>query len=218
MAKFEILSGSFPKQSNIACDFNQFTVRTKESGLRTYALKEAISSLEILSEGDEGITFKIALKDNNSFTAIANPKSFNVVHKASEAQVDENHKFILKEISPQKAKRRAIWTLLVLGLIACSVFWLFTNVKVVDNGSSKMETQKAEVIVFCKEVVKRGLKAPSTAKFPFLPNTIRVDPDTYEVNSYVDAQNGFGAMIRTNYTCRVSYIEGKMILVDYKVF
>jgi hypothetical protein len=41
----------------------------------------------------------------------------------------------------------------------------------------------------CQERVSAGLKAPASAEFP----------------SYDDAQNGFGAQLRTRYTCTASF-------------
>ena len=52
-----------------------------------------------------------------------------------------------------------------------------------------------------QQFVLQGLKAPSTAKFPALPYDTSTDGDgLYKVNSYVDSQNGFGAMIRSDWT------------------
>ncbi len=44
------------------------------------------------------------------------------------------------------------------------------------------------------------LKAPSSAKFPTLEyETTYLGDNTFRVKSYVDAQNTFGAQIRTDY-------------------
>lgn len=52
------------------------------------------------------------------------------------------------------------------------------------------------------------LKAPSTAKFPW-PDEIKIAYNggtyKYAVQSYVDSQNGFGAMLRSNFLCSVVY-------------
>lgn len=55
--------------------------------------------------------------------------------------------------------------------------------------------------------VRSQLKAPSTAKFPtrFAPGTRHEGDCIYRVVSYVDAQNSFGAMIRTNFEGRIRY-------------
>lgn len=51
-----------------------------------------------------------------------------------------------------------------------------------------------------EDTVKNNLKSPSSAKFPpFSEATIKDNGDNdYTINSYVDAQNSFGASLRTN--------------------
>jgi len=66
----------------------------------------------------------------------------------------------------------------------------------------------------CQAAAQRLLKAPSTAQFPRLGDAeVRMTPstkDSYEFHivSYVDAQNAFGAMIRTRWICRISKTSG----------
>lgn len=72
-----------------------------------------------------------------------------------------------------------------------------------------------------KDYIKSRLKAPSTAKFPgslthsdhitVLPNNI------YEINSYVDSQNGFGAMIRTNFQCKVKLTKDRASVLSAEI-
>jgi hypothetical protein len=62
--------------------------------------------------------------------------------------------------------------------------------------------------VMAKGFVKKVLKSPSTAEFPWgtTDSTIRnIGNCTYDVRSYVDAQNSFGAKIRNNYHVVVKY-------------
>ena len=64
----------------------------------------------------------------------------------------------------------------------------------------------------CQDFVKGQLKAPSTAQFPnpYSAGTtvVRVAPGHYRVTSYVDAQNSFGAQIRTPFICEVKKVPG----------
>lgn len=55
--------------------------------------------------------------------------------------------------------------------------------------------------VMSQSFVKDALRAPATAKFPsFLDSKVTVtSPCNFRVVSYVDAQNGFGALIRNRY-------------------
>lgn len=65
-------------------------------------------------------------------------------------------------------------------------------------------------VVQCQNYVKMRLKAPGTADFPFLDHDVTpMGSDTYLVRSYVDAQNGFGAMLRSNYRCQIRYTGGE---------
>jgi len=57
-------------------------------------------------------------------------------------------------------------------------------------------------------MVTNSLRAPSTADFPWIVEAMLIGGDVYITNSYVDAQNGFGAQIRTNYSCTVKYNGG----------
>lgn len=87
-----------------------------------------------------------------------------------------------------------------------------------NENTSTPETiaQKAEKdreinsIVFAESVIKKILKAPSTAKF--------VDVEAYEllnekgvwaVNGSVDSQNSFGAMIRNQWEVQLDFRDGK---------
>lgn len=61
--------------------------------------------------------------------------------------------------------------------------------------------------VICNNLVRQSLKSPSSAKFPWVPDMSRRPNRDYYVTSYVDSQNGFGAMIRTDFTCNVRYVS-----------
>lgn len=62
----------------------------------------------------------------------------------------------------------------------------------------------------CQTFVTRRLRAPSTAKFPYYHQIdgYKQSDGVYRITSYVDAQNGFGAMIRSNYDCKAIPVDG----------
>ena len=66
--------------------------------------------------------------------------------------------------------------------------------------------------VMSQEFVKRNLKAPSTAEFPWYTDdqvSVSQKPDcAFRVIGWVDAQNGFGAQIRSQYVVDLKYIDG----------
>lgn len=65
-----------------------------------------------------------------------------------------------------------------------------------------------EVCVEASMLIEKTLKAPSTAKFPTCSHFIieNLPERGYKVSSYVDSQNGFGAMIRTEWTIVFYYV------------
>lgn len=70
-----------------------------------------------------------------------------------------------------------------------------------DGGSPMTAFEMAKVFV------ERELRSPGSAKFgPYRQNVVeRVNSSTWRVRSWVDSQNGFGALLRANYTCTLRY-------------
>lgn len=55
-----------------------------------------------------------------------------------------------------------------------------------------------------QEIVKDQLRSPASATFPpYEYQVIQTDLGEYIVISYVDSQNGFGALIRTHFVCEL---------------
>ncbi|MGB3897113.1 MAG: hypothetical protein WA973_00995 [Mesorhizobium sp.] len=65
--------------------------------------------------------------------------------------------------------------------------------------------------VMSQEFVRRQLKAPSTAEFPYITNdqvAVSTKPDCmFRVIAWVDAQNGFGAQIRSRYVVDLKLLD-----------
>lgn len=61
--------------------------------------------------------------------------------------------------------------------------------------------------VMLQDDVREQLRAPSTADFPgrYEPGTRHLGDCIYQVFGKVDAQNGFGAMLRTSFEGRIQY-------------
>ncbi len=102
--------------------------------------------------------------------------------------------------------------LLYLGL-AVFVVWGVTASVIENMAASQPPAAQApynykyEAMAFAEWAIKRQLKAPSTARFPgFHDDGVTAQDwggDKFTVWSYVDSQNGFGAMIRTRYEMTV---------------
>lgn len=88
------------------------------------------------------------------------------------------------------------------------------NIRTVEIAQQEQERQKqyeeamkytSQVQKCAKDYITNNLKAPSTAKFPWdLKTAYDTKTGKYTVLSYVDSQNGFGAMIRTNFLCEIT--------------
>ena len=102
----------------------------------------------------------------------------------------------------------ALGIVLVIGVVA------FTGLYFVDRyfGDESSGDQSAYVEVACRDWVKDRLKSPTSAKFSG-ENTTQTG-NTYVVRGSVDAQNSFGAMIRSDYTCEAIHEGGSSRLVS----
>lgn len=77
-----------------------------------------------------------------------------------------------------------------------------------DSGSSGPDEIGA--FVMSQSFVEKRLKAPSTADFCSYSDATVTDlgGGRFRVSAYVDAQNSFGAKIRTRYTCVLKSTDG----------
>jgi hypothetical protein len=70
----------------------------------------------------------------------------------------------------------------------------------------------------CERAVESQLKSPSTADFSGATgSTITSSGDTYKVSGTVDSENGFGAMVRSGFSCELREVEDNWELVNVSV-
>ena len=72
-----------------------------------------------------------------------------------------------------------------------------------------------------KMYVKERLRSPATADFPWRRAedvATFLGDDTYKVVSYVDSQNGFGAVVRMYFVAEVKGYEYDWTLIDLTFF
>ncbi|MDR5900350.1 hypothetical protein QC823_15400 [Halomonas vilamensis] len=75
--------------------------------------------------------------------------------------------------------------------------------------SDRICNSEAEAYEFAKTTINRGLIAPSEAQWPKHSEATILKTDEgecrYKIFGHLDAQNGFGAMIRRDYFIEIDY-------------
>lgn len=104
-----------------------------------------------------------------------------------------------KEVSAKKTRQGCLGFIVLIALLAllAGLFSLFGPNE--PDPEAQARNEKIEAYVAAKKFVEDRLKAPATAKFPWYNDdfvSIR-DDGNYAVTAYVDAENSFGANIRT---------------------
>lgn len=122
-----------------------------------------------------------------------------------------------------------IWALkpfIAIGVVICLLIWALTRPAPKPSDAPQVQPTAAEIAhnkeseehdeaqEHVKSFILKSLKAPSTAKFPGYSEIPVVKKDGYwESYTYVDAQNSYGAMIRTNYYVKMENQGGRWKLV-----
>lgn len=125
---------------------------------------------------------------------------------------------------PIGAKTSSVLVLMLIPVI------LFTWGYMFFSGSDSTSTNKPyspdaiELHAEAQQFVKQGLKSPSSAEFPVLPYEANdLGDGRYRIVSYVDSQNSFGAMLRSDWSVLMRlggerWVLEKMVIGDKVVF
>lgn len=84
--------------------------------------------------------------------------------------------------------------------------YLYQNQKVIDNIKNYTFTldEKSDYQIKCQYAIKDMLKSPSSAKFPNINEWgFNKDNGIATIIGYVDSQNGFGTMIRSEFQFKI---------------
>lgn len=82
------------------------------------------------------------------------------------------------------------------------------------------DTEEFSYMSYSEEVINKVIKAPSTAEYPGQVWNrdqwkIGRDKELIQISSYVDSQNSFGAMIRSEFTIQLDYSTGGLLCVIF---
>jgi hypothetical protein len=92
------------------------------------------------------------------------------------------------------------WTMLAIG---AAIVAMLTGASYMGDSSSGADQYGAQVM--CERFIKDQLKSPDSADFSNEAATMGVNNTLWEVSGDVDAQNTFGASLRSHFTCVVRY-------------
>lgn len=119
-----------------------------------------------------------------------------------------------QEQRDREKKNGMITTLVGLLILAGVIGWY----KLYYNSDERIKSRQASenvracedrgmAYVMSQNFVKKSLKAPASASFPSINEvtSIATGDCKFDISAFVDAQNGFGAQIRTRYTARMEY-------------
>jgi len=97
-------------------------------------------------------------------------------------------------------------------------FAFFAGTPSPESVNETHELGAIEVYVQAQQFVKQTLKAPSTARFPLDPIHVGTDGNgLYQAEGYVDAENSFGAPIRSHWMLNMRPVGDKWMLETMQI-
>lgn len=80
------------------------------------------------------------------------------------------------------------------------------KVQKAEEERSRKHYSKMDALIQSQVYIENKLKSPGSAKFDSSTDRIiQTNDTTFTVISYVDSQNGYGALLRTHYSCKVIF-------------
>lgn len=120
--------------------------------------------------------------------------------------------WITPEVAQRRAKTQGSWwqkgrniALVVAGVFALVVAFVAVSVMTGPRsspGSTDTDGDELGAWVVCQQQMDKQLKAPATAEYPS-SREVRISKSgsTYTIRGWVDSQNSFGALVRTDFIC-----------------
>ena len=91
-----------------------------------------------------------------------------------------------------------------LALKSCITGAPSTSTSTTTSGAARADCDEVLAHVMATNFVKRELKSPATAKFPYTSDRdvkiVKLAECRFQILSYVDSQNSYGAMLRSRFT------------------
>jgi len=111
--------------------------------------------------------------------------------------------------SKKNKKKNGCLTLLIIGAVLIVIFYIIGSNGDDSSSNSSTSTNKFLAYNYAEDFVEKKLKSPSTAEFPGISekdgHITDLGGGKYKIDSWVDSQNGFGATMRTKFTCTIIF-------------
>lgn len=108
-----------------------------------------------------------------------------------------------KEYKNRRLDGCGIGACILIVVVILGTIWSLSNSSGVTGGYRTPTASDAEAM--CMQFVRNNLKAPSTAKFDYGQSGAKGSGNYWTALVVVDAQNSFGAMIRSRFACTLEY-------------
>lgn len=109
-----------------------------------------------------------------------------------------------KQTVNKKAKTGCCGLLVILAVV------IFFAVTCSRSGADKNNKHSLmEAFIMSQDFVKQRLKAPASAQFATNcdEGSNQLNDSSFFIVGHVDSQNSFGALLRSNYTCRITFTD-----------
>lgn len=191
----------------------------------------SIKSIEKLEETAGIIFFKVTLNDNREYVFKGEAKGYlafyegflnkDIVKKEgadNKPNTNENKQSGTEQGSGEE-NDGMLWLMASLFIIGPII--VFALVKGDGLDTKRSSCPDADAITYSKYFVKQKLRAPSSADFPSTLkfNVRKTGSCEFIVSSYVDAQNSFGARIRSDFTVKLKMNQDESWrLLDFEMY
>ncbi|MFW6016947.1 MAG: hypothetical protein ACOCRK_10960 [bacterium] len=107
----------------------------------------------------------------------------------------------------------------IISIIVLIIF-VFLAVGSTDDNDSNSSPNKIEAMTMAQTFLEDRLKAPATADYPWESSddvVTELADDKFRYRSYVDAENSFGAKVRTQFDIVVQYVgddKWRLVSID----
>lgn len=105
----------------------------------------------------------------------------------------------------EKRKRKILMWVIIVNVI----LWPTAIYLILSSSEPEPLTPEKSAYYAAREVVSNHLKSPETAEYqPYSDDIVQINGNTYSINLYVDAENAFGALLRTHFIVDVELRDG----------